>query len=215
MTTTMIKELAEDPQLFYRYTVDEYHRMIPNGIIEEGAPFELLDGHVVRKIRNATGEDPMTVGLEHVLVVQILADLNEQLKASGCHVRAQQPVTLPPYDEPEPDAAVVQGTLNDYADHNPGADEILCLIEVADASLRRDRGYKRQLYASSGVSMYVIVNLIERVVEVYTRPLKGKKRYGHVATLTRNQTLTIPAARGKGVTVPVNTLLRRADRTTR
>ena len=62
--------------------------------------------------------------------------------------------------------------------------------------------------------MYVIVNLIDRVVEVYTRPLKTKKRYGHVSTLNRNQTLTIPAARGKGLDIPVGQL-RRADRRTR
>ena len=137
MTDAMLKELAEDPRLFYRYTVDDYHRMIPNGIIEEGAPFfELLDGHVVRKIRNATGDDSMTVGLEHVLIVQILARLSQRLEPIGCHVRAQQPITLPPYDEPEPDATIVVGEVEDYENHNPGPDEILCLIEVADASLR-------------------------------------------------------------------------------
>ncbi len=209
MTTAMIKELIANPELLYRYSVEDYHRMIPNGIIEEGAPYELLDGQVVRKIRNATGEDPMTVGLEHTLIVQILADLNPRLKSVGCHVRTQQPITLPPRDEPEPDATIVAGRLEDYTHHHPGPDEILCVIEVADASLTRDRGYKLKLYAASGIATYIIVNLPDRIIEIYTQPLKSKGCYGRTATLTSKQTLTFPTPRGKGLAIPVRKLLPR------
>jgi Uma2 family endonuclease len=207
MTAAMIKELTANPELLYRYSVEEYHRMIPNGIIEEGAPYELLDGQVVRKIRNATGENAMTVGTDHATVVQIIADLNPRLKTRGCHVRLQQPITLPPRDEPEPDAAIVTGTIGGYAHHHPGPGEILCVIEVADASLPRDRGYKQKLYARNGIPKYMIINLLERVIEVYTQPLKGKGGYGHVATLTGRQTLTVPTPRGKGLQIPVQKLL--------
>jgi len=207
MTTAMSREIAANPDLLYRYTVDEYHRMIPNGIIEEGAPFELLDGQVVRKLRNTMGDDPMTVGLEHSFVVHLLADLNPKFKTLGCHIRIQAPITLPPRDEPEPDLVIATGHLAAYADHHPGPAEVLCVIEVADASLRRDRGYKQELYAKSGIPIYVIINLPDRVVELYTHPLKGKGHYGQTVTLTTGETLTLPTVKGKGIAIPVRRLL--------
>ncbi len=43
-------------------------------------------------------------------------------------------------------------------------------MEVADSSLRRDRGRKKRIYARARIPVYWIVNLIERQVEVYTEP---------------------------------------------
>jgi Uma2 family endonuclease len=206
MTTAILDELAANPKLAYRHTVQEYHQMIATGTLEEGAPFELLDGQVVRKIRSATGEDPMTVGNDHAWTVNALADLNRQIATMGCFIQCQQPITLPPSDEPEPDAAVVIGSFEEYPTH-PGAADILCIIEVTDASLRRDKGYKRELYARHGIATYVIVNLIERVVHVFTQPVKAKGRYGHTETLSLKQTLTLPTSKGKGLAVPVRRLL--------
>src|SRR6266545_855321 len=101
MSTAITRELASNPEILYRMSVEEYHRMIESGVLEEGVPFELLDGHVVRKIRGKAGEDPMTINPDHATAVGLLSDLNERLKKLGCHMRAQQPITLPPFDEPE------------------------------------------------------------------------------------------------------------------
>jgi Uma2 family endonuclease len=49
------------------------------------------------------------------------------------------------------------------------------LVEVSGATLRQDRGKKRTAYARSGVPVYWIVNLVDRQVEVYSRP--GKTGY--------------------------------------
>lgn len=50
------------------------------------------------------------------------------------------------------------------------------LVEVADSSLKRDRGFKKRLYAAARVAIYWIVNLRDRQVEVYTLPSgPGKK----------------------------------------
>lgn len=46
----------------FRLTVDQYHRMIRQGILPEAEPVELLDGQLVRKNRSAAGDDPMTIG---------------------------------------------------------------------------------------------------------------------------------------------------------
>jgi len=206
MSTAILDELAANPKLAYRHTVAEYQQMITSGTLEEGSPFELLDGHVVRKIRSTTGEDPMTVGDQHAWAVNALTDLNRHLPALGCHIRIQQPINLPPDDMPEPDGAIAIGGFEGYSAH-PGAADILCVIEVADASLRRDKGYKRELYASHGIGMYVIIDLVDRLVCVCTQPLKGKGRYSHTETLSLRQTLTLPTPKGKGLAVPVRRLL--------
>jgi Uma2 family endonuclease len=201
MTAAIAKELAEHPELAYRHSVDEYHRMIATCSVMSGEPFELLDGQIVRKIRSASGEDLMTVGVEHALIVKRLAKLTAAFEPFGCHIISQQPITLPPRDEPEPDATVVRGTVEDYSDHHPGAADILCVIEVADSSLARDRGYKLQLYANAGIPMYVIVNLIDRVVEVYRQPVRGEGRFGDVASPFQGQSIPLPTAFGEPVVV--------------
>lgn len=207
--TTMIQELAAHPELIYRHSVEEYHEMIANGSIMEGEPFELLDGQIVRKIRSASGEDIMTVGIEHALIVSRLAKLSSRLEQRGCYMRNQQPITIPPQDEPEPDGVITRGTLEDYSAHHPYAADILCIIEVADSSLARDRGYKLQLYANSGILMYVIVNLIDRVVEVYRQPLQGSGRYAQAVNLAAGQSIELPTVGGDPVSVPVEQLFRR------
>ena len=44
------------------------------------------------------------------------------------------------------------------------------VIEVADSSLTYDRQRKASLYARAGIQDYWIVNLVERVLEVYRDP---------------------------------------------
>ena len=205
MTMTIAEELAKEPCLVYRHTVDDYEQMLKTGVIEEGAPFELLDGQIVRKIRNAMGQDPMTIGTRHTIVVTRLGDLNVKLKRLGCYIRTQNPLNLAPNDMPEPDGAIVRGVDVDYADAHPSAKDILCVIEISDASIRRDRGYKLQLYARNGIPMYVIVNLLNDTVEVRTEPSKG--RYARTVILKIGQKLKLPTTAGKTLSVPIRQLL--------
>jgi Uma2 family endonuclease len=205
--TVRLSEPSDRPVELKRLTVEQYHRMIDAGILVSGEPYELIDGLIVRKDRSAAGEDPMTVGFGHVLVVQRLTDLNPKLKRLGCYMRAQMPVALPPYDEPEPDGVIALGTAEDYRDRHPGARDVLCAIEVSDSSLRGDRTTKLRIYANSGINQYVIVNLPERVIEVYTQPVVGKGRYAQSTTLSPRQRVEFPAGRGKRLSVPVRSLL--------
>lgn len=200
-------ELTDGHPPQFRLTVDQYHRMIKGGILEEGMPVELLDGQLEWKDRSATGGDPMTVGTEHTWVVQTLQGLAPKLQRLGCLVRVQQPITLPPHHEPEPDVAIVRGTPEDYRGRHPGAADILCVIEVADSSLARDRTKKLRVYANGGVPLYLIFNLPDRVVERYAGPLVGKGRYAESATLGLKDKVTFPTVGGKGLSVAVKGLL--------
>lgn len=200
-------ELIDERTQIMPLTVEQYHELIAAGQLAEGEPYELLCGLLVRKDRSAAGKDAMTVSHEHALAVTLLTGLDARLKRLGCHIRIQQPVTLPPYDEPEPDAVVVKGAATACAGRHPGPKDIACVFEVADSSLRRDRTVKLRIYADSGIGQYVILNLPDRLIEVYTEPLAGKGRYGHVVTLRNSQKLDVPAAGGRRLTISVRHLM--------
>jgi Uma2 family endonuclease len=204
---SLFDELSGGTLLLYRFGREDYHRMIKNGVLEEGSPYELLDGQVVRKLRSAANEDPLRVSSLHATAVLLLGRLDRAFTKLGCHVTTQQPVALTPFDEPEPDGAIVRGTIREYAKRQPGPADVQCVIEVADASIGRDRTYKQRIYADSGIPVYAIVNLPDRVVELYTDPLKGKGRYGRLVTLSPKQSLEFPAAGGKSLKVPIRRLL--------
>jgi Uma2 family endonuclease len=155
------KDEAEvPPESFYRLTVEQYHAMTRGGILTDDDPVELLEGLLVCK---------MTKYRPHTLVTGLLRDGLSDVVAPGCYVDAQEPVTTAD-SEPEPDLLVVRGTRRDYTDRQPRPEEVPMVVEVADTTLRRDRGVKKRIYAAAGVPVYWIVNLKERQIEVYTGP---------------------------------------------
>lgn len=166
-------------------TVEQYEAMIAQGILPEGEPIELIDGLLVAKDRAAAGEDPMTAGPGHQLAVKKLTRLAPRFESLGCHLSIQGPIRLPPRDEPEPDAAVVAGAPEDYAERHPGPAEVWAVVEVSDSSLARDRTTKRRVYAAAGVAQYVIVNLVDRCVEVHEVPIPAEGRYARGPVVRR------------------------------
>jgi Uma2 family endonuclease len=155
-------------------TVEQVHAMLENGILRDGDAIELIGGMLVYKDRSARGEDPMTIGKNHALAVKQVARLDREVERHGCHMQTQQPVTIAPYDEPEPDGAIVRGSIEEYRSRLPSAADVECVIEVADSSIEQDRGRKRALYARAGIPQYVIVNLCDDCIEVYEKPGEGQ-----------------------------------------
>jgi Uma2 family endonuclease len=78
------------------------------------------------------------------------------------------PVALDDESAPEPDLAVVQGIRGAYRESHPA--HAALVVEVADSSLDFDRERKGSLYARAGIQDYWIVNLVDRVLEVYRQP---------------------------------------------
>jgi Uma2 family endonuclease len=87
---------------------------------------------------------------------------------AGWTVRGQNPLALDDESAPEPDLAVVRGSPADFRDAHPTRPALV--IEVAESSLQFDRITKSSLYARAGIADYWIVNLIDRVVEIYRDP---------------------------------------------
>jgi Uma2 family endonuclease len=141
------------------------------------------------------------------VAISNLTRLDRKLERLGCHIRIQLPISLPPADEPEPDGAVVAGDPSVYLSRHPGKDDVTCVIEVADSSLQQDRNTKSRIYASAGIPMYLIVNLVEATVEQYTQPSPKMGRFEQSAVLRRGDKIEFPAAGGKVLKVAVRSLL--------
>ena len=190
-----------------RLDVDQFHRMIELGILREGAPIELIDGILVRKDNSDQGGNPMTHGPKHALCLQRIRELDARLRTYGCHLRQQLPVTLSARREPEPDGVIVRGRIEDYETRHPTAADCLICIEVADSSLEYDRTIKCQMYAAAGLPEYWLVNIPDRLVEVYRAPVPAEARYAVRTDFRSGETLQFELAPGISVDVHVGELL--------
>ncbi len=159
--TPSFGDLLEPPPVpVRRFTVEEYHAMIRAGLFDPEERFELLDGWIVPK---------MTRNPPHEVAMVLVQEALRLLLPRGWHLRVQSAIATAT-SEPEPDLAVVRGEARDYVNRHPGAGDIALVVEVADASLRRDRGLKKRIYAGAGIPAYWIVNLGDARVEVDSDP---------------------------------------------
>ena len=148
----------------FRFTVEQYQRMVLEGIISADARIELLDGKVVNKMARNPLHDT-SLSLTHHSLQYILSP--------EWYIRAQMAIVLGIRNQPEPDIAVVLAPISRYLKQHPAAKEIGMLVEVADSSLLQDRRDKAEIYASARIPWYWIVNASEKIVEVYSDPKGG------------------------------------------
>ena len=88
---------------------------------------------------------------------------------------------------PTTDLVVVRGRPRDYHESHPA--RVALTVEMAESSLDFDRERKGSLYARTGIDDYWIVNLVDRVLEVYRDPEPDASavdgwRYRSVTVLT-------------------------------
>jgi len=148
-----------------RWTRREYGRLIDAGLLHEDDAIELLDGCLV------VAEPQHT---PHATAIDLAGEALRQAFGQGWRVRIQLPLGLGAVSEPEPDVAVVRGDARDFLADHPATAALV--VEVADASLRLDRGLKARIYARAGIPDYWIVNLVDRVLEVHRDPVSAGRR---------------------------------------
>ena len=140
--------------------VDEYRQKAALGELGESSPEELLEGNSVPKERQS---------LRHEASLDALQQLFKVMLPEGMHARIQQPLDLGD-SKPEPDVAVVRNTLDNYATRHPVATEVSMIVEVADASLVKDRRLKARIYSRAGILTYWLLNVMDSQLEVFTNP---------------------------------------------
>jgi Uma2 family endonuclease len=170
--TDVTPQSGSDPT---RITIEEYLRLVEDGVLTEDDRVELLEGVIVAM----TPSDP-----PHAAIVQIVAAAIRAALRRGVVERVQASLIVGGRSVPEPDVAVVPGAHLDYLHRHP--DRALLVVEVSQSSLAQDRLSKSRIYAVGGVPEYWIVNLRQGMLEVMRDPDPTTAVYRSIARLTRS-----------------------------
>lgn len=148
----------------HRWSRKEYERMAAQGFFAPGEKVELIEGVVY----DMTPQNSL-----HATAFRLTHEALRTLFPPGSNreIRGQLPLALSDDSQPEPDLAVVPGTIRDYRDSHPMT--ALLVVEIADSSLLYDRKRKIPLYARHGIPEAWLLNLVRRVLEVYRDPVDG------------------------------------------
>jgi hypothetical protein len=144
----------------HRISVEEYEKMIDAGVFLSGPKLELIEGVLVQK---------MTQNPPHSFCLGEVEDALKALVPSTWHLRVQCPLALDD-SRPEPDLVVIPFSRRELGVRHPRGEEVALVVEIAETSLEYDRTVKSRLYAGAGVRVYLLLNIPERVVELYTEP---------------------------------------------
>ncbi len=144
--------------LRHRWTRKELEAAWASNVFPPDAKLELIEGEVIAK---------MTQNAPHVACLRRTDRALDRVFGEGFDVRTQVPLNVGLNSQPEPDIAVVAGSIDDYEQEHPTT--AVLVVEIADTSLAVDR-LKCGLYAMAGVPEVWIVDLDNRAVEVYREP---------------------------------------------
>ncbi len=165
MTTTTLEPQART------WTRREYYQLAEQGWFT-GQRVQLIHGEIIQMPQQRHDHAAAICKAERIL--------QDRFEPSH-HVRNQAPLNVGADSDPEPDVAVVAGTIEDYSDHPTTA---ILVVEVSDSSLRLDRR-KAALYAWAGVGEYWIINLPDQCLEVYRNPIAANEPGGEATYADR------------------------------
>lgn len=137
-------------------SVAGYHALGEAGLIPKNT--ELLYGLVYRK----RPKSPY-----HCFLLRLIERSLEKAAPPGSFVSSEQPITCKD-SEPEPDVALVKGTIADYRHEHPRTAELV--IEICVTSHDYDRS-KIRAYAGAGVKEVWLILAPERQIEIYRKPV--------------------------------------------
>ena len=160
-------------------SIAEYHRIGEAGVLGEGDRIELVEGEMI---------EMAPIGSRHLAKVSRLARLLSVAVGEHAIVSVQNPIALPPHNEPQPDIALLKPRLDDYESALPTTDDILLVVEVADTTLNYDRDAKLPIYARHGIVEVWLVDIIGQKLTVHREP--GPKGYSRLLTPERGDTIS-------------------------
>ncbi len=165
-----------------KWTLNEYHRMIEAGILDDRR-VELLKGEIVEM---APEEET------HAYSSDEAGEYLSRLLGDRAKIRQAKPVTLSNNSEPEPDIAIVQRLGREYRSHHPYPENIFWLIEYAQSSLEKDLEVKTKIYAEAGIPEYWVVNLKAPELIIFRNPRNGEYTSKTILTEGTIQPLAFP-----------------------
>lgn len=143
---------------------------------------ELLDGESVTMSPHNSPHAGITGRLAAPLI---------RLVGDRSSVRVQFPIILNDWSEPGPDIGVCQLDPDDPVRKYPRADQVLLVIEVADSGLLYDRNRKARASASSKISGYWIINLVDQRIEILNDPAPTDQRFQNEVRIKAGDSLAL------------------------
>ena len=110
---------------------------------------------------------------------------------NNIEVNIQATIRLSDRTAPEPDIALLTPEASLDEENIPASQGILLIVEIADSSLRTDRGPKALRYAQSGIPELWIFILDTGEIEVSRQPTPDG--YADMRRYRRGDTLTVQA----------------------
>ena len=179
MADTLAPAAPQDSEDRVHFTASDVNRMLEAGILDDERRYEVIDGEIVEMMTH----NPPHIRVKRWLLDQLFHQLGRNYwvdSEPSFYVEPEGDYTLP-------DIIVYPRNLEGHLVR--GADALL-VIEVADKSLKKDRGRKARLYARHGVRDYWVVNAQTLVTHRYGAPAGG--RYGSETEHATEETL-VPA----------------------
>lgn len=129
--------------------------------------YELIDGDIIDKM----GQKP-----PHASTIVLLTAWLSSVFGNN-FLRFQMPIRVSVeddrYNEPEPDAAVLNKPMNAFFAEHPKPEDVALVVEVSDATRKFDGEIKASLYARAGIVEYWLIDINSRQVIVHRSPKDG------------------------------------------
>ncbi len=149
-----------------KWSIQDYHQMIETGLLDE-RKVELIRGEII---------EMSPEGAPHSSYCSEIGEYLRKTLGDQAKIREAHPITLPNSSEPEPDIAIVRNLPTRYRDRHPHPEDIFWLIEVANSTLAKDLGLKKDNYAEAGIAEYWVLNLQESVLVVFRDLINSEYR---------------------------------------
>ncbi len=143
----------------HRFTTADIDRMIAAGILEAEGRWELIDGEIV----------PMAA--QHLphgrIAMKLSAQIYNAIDFNKFEVVSGVTVELSAASRVDPDIVVMRAGVRSKI---VPAEAVLWVIEVSDATRRKDLKVKAPLYAAAGIPEYWVIDIEERVTHIHRGP---------------------------------------------
>lgn len=170
----------------------EFQRMVEEGLFDEDARIELLDGRI---------HEMAPVGIPHTTIVKRLILHFTDLFHRQYLIQVQDPIALTHDSHPQPDVALLRWRDDVYADHLPTPSEIVLLVEASDTSLDVDLNVKVPRYAAAGIPETWVIDVNRAILHQFHTPTPEK--YLYQKSFQRGDSMTTTL----GVTIQIDAIL--------
>jgi Uma2 family endonuclease len=185
MSNQAILPPREDGFARKKWNVQECRFLTESGLLEPGK-YELIEGEIVFKM----GQSRLHIAIINKIIFLLAAIFGQESIQNQAQIGIGE---RDEFNDPEPDVAVLRGSVDDYLEREPDpANEVLLLVEVSNSSLKGDTTVKAQIYARHGLPEYWVVAIPNRELIVYRQPTADG--YASVQAYRENESVTPLAA---------------------